>query len=332
MPLALPTNSNTAMSVTIDSSPETTNKVKEEPTLSDIWQLLNSNSTGINLELKQHREATKEKFTEVDAKVETNKCMIDELHRKVAAIESSATDASHESELAKQRNLRNNVSIMNIPYMEGENLKAIAVKVFAVLDVNITTADIHATYRRGDIIVIKLADYDTKAKIITNKTKNKIILRQVFPQLRPKKPNDEQIFVNNHTTPFMGRILQCGRNAVRDKRIASMRLTSKGCVMKFTNEGDEIVVKSIGQFIEILEKAPIVDASSQNDETQQIRTRRIASGSGINSSAKNDNKKTRNKNTGNNIKRRNRSFDAGASAEKNKNKPKLQRTDEMDCN
>lgn len=135
---------------------------------------------------------------------------------------------------------------MGIPAAKNENLKAIVVKVFACIDVVVVVSNVQNVYRKNNIIIVKLANYDIKAKIIENKRKKRILLSNVYPSVS----NEVQIFVNNHTTPYFARILQFGRNAVRDKEIV---LASKGCLMKFTSGGDEFLVKSVSHFIEIMD-------------------------------------------------------------------------------
>lgn len=291
-----------------------------EPTLSDIWRLLKSNTVTSVTDLKQHKEETNLKFVDLDSQVSANKLRIDSLQAEFRKLESATIDANYETELSKQRNLRNNVTVMGIHATNGENLKSIAAAVFACINVKVTESDIHNANRKNNIIVVKLANYDIKANIIQNKTKNKIMACNVCPGLS----NDVQVFVNNHTTPYFGRILQCGRNAVRDKKIDSIRLATKGCLMKLSADGDEILVKSVSHFIDILKS---ISSTSQADATACDAKKNAGSvNNGGNKKLKANNKNSK--------RRRNRSFDADTSLEKEKgktnpkSKPKLA---EMEC-
>lgn len=146
-----------------------------DPTLSDIWRLLKSNTVTAITDLKQHKEETNLKFVDLDSQVSANKLRIDDLHAEFRKLESATIDANYEAELTKQRNLRNNVTIMGICATQGENLKSIAVAVFAGIHIKVDASDIQNVYRKNNIIVVKLSNYDTKANIIQNKTKNKIM-------------------------------------------------------------------------------------------------------------------------------------------------------------
>lgn len=315
----------------------------EKPTLMDIWRLLKSNSTGINIDLRQHKEEINSKFAIVDKQVAENQKMIAALQDGMKRLESATLDATFDRELEKQRNLRNNVTVMGIPATKNENLKAVVVKVFACIDVVVAVSNVQNVYRKNNIIIVKLANYDIEAKIIENKTKKKILLSNVYPSVS----NEVQIFVNNHTTPYFGRILQFGRNAVRDKKIVSIRLASKGCLLKFTSDGDEFLVKSVSHFIEIMDLQSNVATNQTTDDSVEIVPEENASTSkscipvnsnnkiignnknknNINSGKVNSLRKDSNDKSGNKAhssKRRNRSFDKGSGIEKEnpKSKPK----------
>lgn len=323
------------MSDKSDDSMEITELVNEssvEPTLKDIWRVLTTNSTGLQLELKEHKQETAEKFESVKSQFDEQKRLIGDLNRKITAIQTSTDDNNYEAELTKQRNIRNNVTVMGIPSTKNENPKLIVVKVFSAIDVTVSPSDVHSAYRKGNIIVVRLSDYDTKAAIIKNRTVNKILLSCICPELK-SKPN-EQIFVNNHTTPYFGRILQCGRNAVRDKRIISMRLTNRGCLMKIATDDEEILVKSVAHFIEIMD-AITVSANVHNSGTPTGTSKQLppvlSTGKVIASTSKgitngDVNKKKR---TGGN-KRRNRSFETETSGVANpKSKQKTNNSDDV---
>lgn len=310
---------------------EEVNALGGEPTLVDIWRLLKSNSTGTQVELKEHKQQTKENFDVVQSQIDVHKRLIGDLNRKIVAMESASNDAIYEAELSKQRNLRNNVTVMGIPPSKNgnENLKSIAIKVFSLLAVNVPASGIQNVYRKGDIIVVRLAEYDTKATIIQNKTKSKILLSQIHPATK----SNQQVYVNNHTTPYFGRLLQCGRNAVRDGKNVSMRLTNRGCMMKIGSNEEEILVKSVTHYIEILDlvnstkSAPISSAVEVEAATQSQSL--VTSGSGVAATGESgpDNKKKRSKGKSN-TKRRNRSFESETTG----NQKSKQKTDDMDCN
>lgn len=287
----------------------------EEPTIANVWNLLKFNTIGVKSKLQEHEN----KLVAVDQR-------IDVLHEKIKQLESAAVDASYESELTKQRNLRNNVTLMGIPHKQNENLKAIATAVFHCIGIEIRQSKIRHAYRKGSMVFVCLHEYDDKANIIKSRTNQKIMADMIGIQYADQ--SSTQVFINNHTTPYFGRILQFGRNATRDKRISSIRLSTRGCLVQLEPNGEEILVKSVSHFVDIMKIRSTSTAStasatihSINETASQNQTPRsntnISNTKHNNKTKPDDNQnktKKRNKKPNGN-KRRDRSFDLDKSSE-----------------
>lgn len=92
----------------------------------------------------------------------------------------------------------------------GEKLKSIAIALFSCINIKVDASDIQNIYRKSNNILVKLSNYDTKAKLIQHKTKNKIMTCNVWPEL----PNYVQVLVNNHTTPYFWRFAEWTANQI----------------------------------------------------------------------------------------------------------------------
>lgn len=60
--------------------------------------------------------------------------------------------------------------------------------------------------------------------------------------------SDSLIYLNNHTTPFFGRLLGAGRSAIKDGIIHSCWIGSSGCLVKVTEQGKPTTVRSLNDF------------------------------------------------------------------------------------
>lgn len=58
--------------------------------------------------------------------------------------------------------------------------------------------------------------------------------------------------MNNHVTPFFGKLLAEGRRAVKDRKIHSVWLTRNGCTMRFEENGNELVYHSVKELDEMI--------------------------------------------------------------------------------
>lgn len=69
-----------------------------------------------------------------------------------------------------------------------------------------------------------------------------------------------EIYINSHVTPSIGRILHRGRFAVKEKKIAACWVTAKGLMVKTDQSSEPIVVTTMVEWDEILgpEIKPVV--------------------------------------------------------------------------
>lgn len=173
---------------------------------------------------------------------------IDECERATAATQ-------YQMELDKQRQLKNNITLFGIPSGKDENITEIVLNVLAKIDCKTTSTKIVDCYRiKGNsnhIIVAKLRDFELKQKILSNKSKKKVVLRDIMPNsTRPNEP----VFINNHTTPFFGKLLAEGRKAAKEGQINSCWLNTFGCQLKFSEEGKSYSYRDTDELHKLIAK------------------------------------------------------------------------------
>lgn len=96
------------------------------------------------------------------------------LSERLDSFQTKSQMAQHEMELSKQKLLRNNLSIVDIPFQENESLKDISISIFKFINCNPSTSAIGGCYRikcqASNIFIVKLADYNSKQDVLTKKT------------------------------------------------------------------------------------------------------------------------------------------------------------------
>lgn len=82
-------------------------------------------------------------------------------------------------------------------------------------------------------------------------------------------PEDQnnQVFLNNHTTPYFGRLLFHGRKAVKDGAIHSCLINSNGFYIKKTNESKPKEVKYVDELFNMMQNKGIKPGVNGSDST-----------------------------------------------------------------
>ena len=158
--------------------------VEEEPSISQIWQVLikiQADVTKIlsdNQELRKDVESLKTSMqchaTEVDAlktqngKLVQSNCALqselNELGRRVQALE-------YEHDALEQYTRKFNVEIHGVPEYEGENLQDIVMKIGLKMSVDVTTQDIdivHRLFRKSQAIqpiIVRFTSYKKRREV-----------------------------------------------------------------------------------------------------------------------------------------------------------------------
>lgn len=201
-------------------------------------------------DLHDYSNSITKKFGEVDQRVSSNTSAINSFASRLSKIESSLASSKYETEINKQHAIARNLSIMGIPPTDNEDLVSIAMSLFALVGCALARADIFGSYRvknansSSNIVVVKLNDLSIKHRILKSKFGKELKLKDVI-QCNPRN-NNQVIYINNHVTPFFGKLLSEGRKAVKEKIIHSVWLSKDGCRLRFVADGEERGYRSVG--------------------------------------------------------------------------------------
>lgn len=105
---------------------------------------------------------------------------------------------------------------------------------------------------KSNMIIVKFINFDTKLKLLTAKKNRKVTVDDIpsVPSLSDQAARE--IFINTHVTPFVGRLLHRGRIAVKEKKLAACWMSANSVLIKTSNDGDPMAIKSMVDFDKIL--------------------------------------------------------------------------------
>lgn len=263
--------------VSVESSPALDNSTtsdgsqasvvaKKNPTNKDIMAFLESmkKQQCTKDDLSKLETAMSSKIDEVKSTAEENTGKIRQLAKRLDKFETTANMSSYNNELQKQRQLKTNVCIMGIPPFEKELPIDTAASVFKAIECDISSASIATAYRtkgKASIIVVKLANYEDKIKILNAKASKIVRVSDIADCDASVASNF--VYVNNHVTPYFGKLLKEGRDAVKNKQIHSCWLSSSGCMLKLAEDGPSMGFNTSKEFQKIIKERPSTSESNK---------------------------------------------------------------------
>lgn len=190
-------------------------------------------------DMESFTNSVNSKLSSIEAKITSHDDKIESMNTRLQKCESQAVSAQYQLELEKQRQLKNNLSIFGVVRMDGENLKQIISSMFGKIGCAVEDHQIITCYRingnGNNIIIVKLSDYELKLKVLKEKAMKPVTLGEIVSC--DSKTSSSSIYINNHVTPFFGKLLKEGRLAVKANKIHSCWLNAFGCQMKFEENG-----------------------------------------------------------------------------------------------
>lgn len=233
-------------------------KKKGRPRKNTIEMSIDTDSSNSNADLRvllleiQKSQCTKtymelftdsvnSKLTSIEAKISSHDDKIGAMNKRLEQCESQAASAHYQLELEKQRQLKNNLSIFGVCRADGENLKQIVSSIFGKIGCAVEDHQIISCYRinsnANNIIIVKLNDYELKQNVLKEKAKKPVKLGDIVAC--DANGAGTAVFINNHVTPFFGKLLKEGRLAVKEQKIHSCWLNAFGCQFKFQEDGKQ---------------------------------------------------------------------------------------------
>lgn len=253
--MAKSTQSEDELLKTDDEMTDSIQNNSDQPSNLDLMQYLKDMKN--DLCTKQDLSVLKQNVTtqikSIDTKVNTTKTELNQLNQRLIELETNKQTSSFRLELDKQRTLKNNITIMGIPYIEGEDIKDLVSKIFTVINcsIKIESTTVYRTKGKNSMIVVKLDEYPSKLSILQAKTNKTIRLKNIISC--DLSTGDGIVFINNHVTPYFGKLLQVGRLAMKNKQIHSCWLASMGCMLRVQENSQPMGYRSVIEFNEIIQ-------------------------------------------------------------------------------
>lgn len=201
---------------------------------------------------KSLKKSIDAKFEAVSTELGAHSSRFADIEERMSQYETKIASAQYDRELHKQQQLKCNISIFGYPKLEKENLKETAIKIFKAFNCDFTACDFAAVYRtegrssKFSSIVVKFHDFNKKLMALNSKAKKPVKLNDITGGTTNNI--NSQIYLNNHVTPFFGRLLAAGRQATKDEVIHSCWIGATGCLIKAKEDSKPVNVRSLDDF------------------------------------------------------------------------------------
>lgn len=220
------------------------------------------------------KKSVDSKFSTINTELKAHNTKFAEIEDRMTQFEVKIASATYDSELKKQQALKNNISIFGCPKLDSENVTQTAINVFKAFGSTFNATDFSAAYRTTGkrpnftSIIVKFVSFEKKLSALDSKSAKVVKVSDV---LGPTQSNGEnQIYLNNHVTPFFGRLLVAGRQAIKDEIIHSCWIGTMGCMVKMEENGKPFNVRTLDDFVHCAlapaKLAPII----QSDPNQMM--------------------------------------------------------------
>lgn len=243
-------NQNQVNSNDISESDEDKLLKADSPSNSDIMGLLRKvasttidTKTAINTYIAKNNK----RVAAVEAKAEETDAKVDALASKITKFENNTSSMNHLMEMQKQQQLKNNITLMNIPLNSDLDLSDTMISIASKMDVLLQKSDIASIYRvkgsRNNLVVAKFVTSDKKIEIM-NKSKSTRL--KVSDCITVETPDSTKpIYVNQHLTPYFAKLLQKGRSAVTTESLVSCWIVAGGLMVKAKDNSEPKLMQSI---------------------------------------------------------------------------------------
>lgn len=210
------------------------------------------------------KKSVDSKFAAINTELKAHNVRFTEIEERMVEFEVKLASASYDRELSKQQALKNNISILGCPKINDENVSEVAIMVFKAFGASFIKSDFSSVYRTTGIkpnftsIIVKFASFEKKLLALNSKTDKPVKVKDVFVG----QQSNVQIYLNNHVTPFFGRLLAAGRQAVKEEIIHSCWIGTTGCLVKMEEKGKPVNIRSFDDFDSLRTRAGKSGASS----------------------------------------------------------------------
>lgn len=214
------------------------------------------------------QKSFEDKFAAVGSELKAHNSRFVDIEERLSQFERGMASASYERELQKQQQLKQNISIFGCPKLDGENVKSTALQVFKAFGCDFNVNDFAAVYRtdgkspKFSSIIVKFNDFNKKLTALNSKAKKPVKVSDVVGATANQ--TNVQIYLNNHVTPFFGRLLAAGRQATKDEIIHSCWIGATGCLIKMKEDSKPTNIRSMDDFDMLRARAGSTEKKKRN--------------------------------------------------------------------
>lgn len=209
----------------------------------------------LKLNIQQLSQRTEAKISGVNKQLAIANSDIKTLFAKVKEIESKPRAPPANVELHKQNQLRNNITISNVPVIANENLYDIIRSIMISTGIlNLKVDDLDTARRipasKSSLIIAGFHDYSFKAEVMKRKSSKLLKVSDIFDvQNGDANP---RIYINNHLTPFFSKLSFHGRQALYNRLIHSCWVSSNDFLVRLDEGSNPTVIHGVSEFDDLL--------------------------------------------------------------------------------
>lgn len=256
--------------------------IDPEPSSSDLLKelrLIRKAADSTNNKLDEYTARNDVRLSAVEKKSENNRNQLLALREEIAEMKKISLQSATSTEKSKQQQLQNNFTLMGLPpACDDEDTIRVVIATLDCFGVSIDRKDIIDAYRvansRNNLIVVKCSNLHTKLAVMQQKQSAEVFLSHIYDNVT--KEEDARIFINNHVTPYFGKMLQVARGAISAGKIQSCWINSNGLMVRFkTNELPKsfLTLDELNAYIntDVNTHEPTVTKNQQDNRTQRSK-------------------------------------------------------------
>lgn len=198
------------------------------------------------------------------------------LKNTVNAVENKANDQQEQIsllqanvEILKQDQLKNNISIAGIPVelVDGTNSDEVIINISSKVGVEISKGQFTShTVANNRFVIAQFYDFKHKQMLINQlRMGKKLIVKEIFANA---SSNENQIFVNDHLTPYFNKLYLMARNAKKEGKLHTV--SSYNGRIRVRKHSDDVPIiisnESQLQLLINLELSDSVDLTNDNSQ------------------------------------------------------------------
>lgn len=231
-----------------------------------ILRSIKSDTSNTNSTLNEYMKSTDAKLDGMNKSIGNNSKQIATLTNKVNSCQKIVNEVNFTNEIHKQQALKNNISLYGIPFTDNENLMDIVAAVHVFFGIEFQPISISSCYRvknSVNLIIVKFKNHDDKDKLM----KAKLVKSMKLSDISENITEDSNIYINNHTSPYFGKLLYHARQAVKQGKLHSAWVSSNGFLVKQTESSSPTGIRTIDQLNDFLIKIKPNDTNKRNRNT-----------------------------------------------------------------